>query len=39
MLRKSLIATQLLEAWVPAWAFELKPGLWEQVIYSDPDSK
>lgn len=35
MLRKSLIATLLVAASLPAWALEVKPGLWEQVIISD----
>lgn len=35
MLRKSVIATLLVTASLPAWAFELKPGLWEQTIESN----
>ncbi len=35
MLWKSLITTLLVAASLPAWALEVKPGLWEQVIESN----
>lgn len=35
MLKKSLLATLLVTASLPAWALDLEPGLWGQVIESD----
>lgn len=37
MLRNSLLATLLIAASIPAWAFEVKPGLWETTSVMEGD--
>ena len=34
-MKKSLLATLLIAASMPAWAIELRPGLWEHVLVTD----